>query len=425
MQFNFNCEQCLDCDENGISILEGSCQNRIIPGYRLYVKEILDKMGQLSSKAQNLQTIITNTSRFFPSNHTLFIKAENNKVFGYVKVGPKKLFLRDRLFNYHERRTLCVLDFYVYENVQRKGIGKQIFDYMLNFEKKKPDLLAYDRPTLRLLSFLKKNYRLDNYIPQSNSFIIFDNFFSPDSIPNNDIEFDNDTNRVIQNLKSPVFFNTNNYQENNFRRYNNDNNFSNSSSSININPNRYNDNNKKYNDYNNREIIYRNNNIYNNRSYNMTENDYNHPRTMSPIGQQLVYSNDFTNNSMNKYSYKNPNLGSQSNRYEKDQLYNKRYNNEPLFDEGNELLQQNKNIHRSQDFINQKEYDNYIKNNRNSPRNYSNLLPKSPQLYRNQNNNNRNDDFYEDMRNRNNNGNKNINNNNNDSNRQGDTKKFY
>ena len=382
MQFNFNCEQCLDCDENGISILEGSCQNRIIPGYRLYVKEILDKMGQLSSKSQNLQTIITNTSRFFPSNHTLFIKAENNKVFGYVKIGPKKLFLRDRFFNYHERKTLCVLDFYVYENSQRKGIGKQIFDYMLKFEKTNADLLAYDRPTLRLLSFLKKNYGLDNYIQQSNSFIIFDNFFSPDSIPNNDIEFDNDTNRVIQNLKSPQYFN-----ENNFRRYNKDNNFSNSSSNINKIPNRYNDNNKKYNDYNNREIIYRNNNIYN-KSYNMTENEYNHPRTMSPIGQQLIYSNDFTNNKMNK----NPNLGFQSDRYGKDQLYNKRYNNEPLFDEENEFSQQNKNYHRSQDFINQKEYE-YKVNNRNSPRNHSNLNPKSPQVYRNQNINNVNDDF--------------------------------
>ena len=151
MKFNFDCEQCLDCDQNGFSVLEGSCQNRIIPGYRLYVKEILDIMGQLSSKAQNLQTIITNTSRFFPSNHRLFIKAEGNMVFGYLKIGLKKLFLRDRLFNYHERKTLCVLDFYVYDAVQRKGIGKQLFDYMLNYEKINPHSLAYDRPTLRLL----------------------------------------------------------------------------------------------------------------------------------------------------------------------------------------------------------------------------------------------------------------------------------
>ena len=157
MKFNFDCEEALDCDQNGIAILEGSYQNKIVPGYKLYVKEILDTMGYLSSKAQNLQTVITSTNRFFPSNHTLFIKADKNKVFGYIKVGPKKLFLRDRLFNYHERKTLWVLDFYVYDNFRRKGIGKKLFDYMLNLENTEPDLLAYDRPTLRLLAFLKKN----------------------------------------------------------------------------------------------------------------------------------------------------------------------------------------------------------------------------------------------------------------------------
>ena len=95
MEFNFDCEQCLDCDRNGFSVLEGSCQNRIIPGYRLYVKEILDRMGQLSAKSQNLQTVVTSTAQFFPSNYRLFIKAEGNRVYGYLKIGPKKLFLRD------------------------------------------------------------------------------------------------------------------------------------------------------------------------------------------------------------------------------------------------------------------------------------------------------------------------------------------
>ena len=232
MQFNFNCEQCLDCDENGFSILEGSCQNRIIPGYRIYVKEILDKMGELSARAQNLPSIITSTSRFFPSNHRLFIKADKNKVLGYIKIGPKKLFLRDKLLNYHERRTLCVLDFYVYESVQRKGIGKLIFDYMLNYEKIDPNILAFDRPTLRLLSFLKKNYGLDNYITQNNSFLIFDKFFLFDSVPN-DIEFDNDTHRVIQNLNTPQLINNNN-------------DISRSSPNLNLNQNRY--NNKYYNE---------------------------------------------------------------------------------------------------------------------------------------------------------------------------------
>ena len=312
MQFNFNCEAALDCDQNGFSILEGSCHNKIVPGYLIYVKEILDKMGELSSKSQGLSTIITNTSKFFPSDDTLIIKAEKNKVYGYVKVGPKRLFLRDRLFNYHERKTLCVLDFYVYETEQRKGVGKEIFDYMLNFERTYPYLLAYDRPTLRLLSFLKKNYRLDNYITQNNSFIIFDNFFNPDEIPYNDTEFDNETNRVIQNLRTPQYLNTINYQQNNFKTFNSanrlsrGNNLSKSLQNIDLNS-RYNNN---YNNDANTRINYKNDAYNKNNNYNYNQND-NRQRTMSPIGKQLIYNNDFTNNVVNKDVYKNPNTGFQ------------------------------------------------------------------------------------------------------------------
>ena len=66
-------------------------------------------------------------------------------------MGYKKLFLRDKFFNYHEVTPLCVLDFYVHESTQRQGIGKKLFDYMLKFEKKTPQELAYDRPSPKLI----------------------------------------------------------------------------------------------------------------------------------------------------------------------------------------------------------------------------------------------------------------------------------
>ncbi len=49
MEFNFNCEQVLGC-VNGLAILEGTFQQRIKPGYVLYVNQILDNMGYASSK---------------------------------------------------------------------------------------------------------------------------------------------------------------------------------------------------------------------------------------------------------------------------------------------------------------------------------------------------------------------------------------
>ena len=382
MQFNFDCEQCLDCDRNGFSVLEGSCQNRIIPGYRIYVKEILDKMGQLSAKAQNLESAITTTSRFFPSNHRLFIKADKNRVYGYLKVGPKKLFLRDRLFNYHERRTLSVLDFYVYDSMQRKGIGKQLFDYMLNYEKIDPNELAYDRPTLRFLSFLKKNYGLDNYLTQENSFIVFDGFFEPESTPYHDTEFDNDTHRVIQKLTTPQLLN-NNYSEKNYKRYLlNDrqmrvNNSSRYSPQINTNSNQY------INNETNNRNNYRSTDKY----YNMTENDNNLRRAMSPIGEQLIYNNDYKN------VYKNSNSGQNNNRYQQEQLYNNRYNDSNF---NNEYNQRNQNMNnRSQDFINEKQYQDYQKNPRFSQNTINNnVMAKSTQINKNYYNDMKNDDYY-------------------------------
>ena len=217
MEFKFDCVQALGCDQNGFAILEGSYQNRIVPGYILFVKEILNSMGEASSRAQQLNTTITSAHKFFISNHRMFLKAENNKVLGFIKVGNKKLFLRDRNFNYHEVNTLCVLDFYVHESTQRRGIGKQLFDYMLKFEKKTPTELAYDRPSEKLISFLNKYFGLNDFIPQNNNYVVFDEFFDLISNTNNNITYDNDTNRAINKL--------NNFGNNNFRDMENNKNY--------------------------------------------------------------------------------------------------------------------------------------------------------------------------------------------------------
>lgn len=52
----------------------------------------------------------------------------------------------------------CVLDFYIHETRQRAGLGKVLFEYMLEYENLLPEQLAIDRPSEKLLSFLKKHY---------------------------------------------------------------------------------------------------------------------------------------------------------------------------------------------------------------------------------------------------------------------------
>ncbi len=71
-----------------------------------------------------MNTTITTAHKFFTSNHRIFIKAKENSIIGFIKVGVKKLFVRDERNNYLEITPLCVLDFYVHESYQRSGHGK-------------------------------------------------------------------------------------------------------------------------------------------------------------------------------------------------------------------------------------------------------------------------------------------------------------
>jgi len=89
----------------------------------------------------------------------------------------KNLFYYDGLGGVKELRPLCVLDFYVHESMQRKGMGKILFEKMLSKEGIVPEKLAYDRPSIKFVSFLKKHYGLSNYVPQNNNFVIFTQYW--------------------------------------------------------------------------------------------------------------------------------------------------------------------------------------------------------------------------------------------------------
>jgi len=77
----------------------------------------------------------------------------------------------------HEIEPLCVLDFYVHESCQRKGLGFALFRHMLEHQDVRPARLGYDRPSPKLLSFLAKYYGLKNYVPQTNNFVVFKKYF--------------------------------------------------------------------------------------------------------------------------------------------------------------------------------------------------------------------------------------------------------
>jgi len=202
MNFPFYCSKVITTDQSGFAILEASRFDRNSKS-KEYIAEIVDKMGEASSIAQGLRTVITTYSKFVSSSdNKIYMKIENNKVCGILKTGKKNLFYYDGFGKVRELQPLCVLDFYVHESVQRLGVGKFLFEKMLENEKIKPNKLAYDRPSPKLLAFLRKHYDLSSYIPQNNNFVIYNAFWDESyNIPKNSHKpsADQSLNNILNN----------------------------------------------------------------------------------------------------------------------------------------------------------------------------------------------------------------------------------
>ena len=114
--------------------------------------------------------------KFFGTDQHIYIKCEGNVFIGFIKVGVKHLFIYNDIGQIKEMSPLCVLDFYTYEGCQRKGYGKEIYTAMINYENVEPRKLGYDRPSFKFLNFLKKYYNLEDYVPQNNNYVVFNDY---------------------------------------------------------------------------------------------------------------------------------------------------------------------------------------------------------------------------------------------------------
>ncbi|XP_044019183.1 alpha-tubulin N-acetyltransferase-like isoform X2 [Aphidius gifuensis] len=109
-------------------------------------------------------------------------------ILGFLKTGWKNLFLFDEAGLYHKLRTKCVLDFYVHESKQRMGLGKILYQHMLEEEHLQPEKLAIDRPSNKFLQFLQKHYGVHGIITQNNKFVVFKGFFDNVTRPTNEVQ---------------------------------------------------------------------------------------------------------------------------------------------------------------------------------------------------------------------------------------------
>lgn len=155
---------------------------------------VLEALGKNSAVAQGLKKPVT-LGHPYLCGQRIYLLADGHAALGLIKVGTKKLYVAPPPLAQRKGRSMtqvqdalqeinpvCALDFYVHESCQRHGYGKLIFDTMLREERLCPAQLAYDRPSPKLIGFLAKHFRLTEFRPQNNNFVVFDDYFHAASL---------------------------------------------------------------------------------------------------------------------------------------------------------------------------------------------------------------------------------------------------
>ncbi|KAK1804893.1 hypothetical protein P4O66_019276 [Electrophorus voltai] len=138
---------------------------------------VIDELGKASAKYLGPKMSTSSQLSITVSFPPFVLIRGRGVAVGYLKVGYKKLFLLDQQGAHVETEPQCVLDFYVTESMQRHGYGLELFHFMLEHKKVKPEQMAYDRPSSKFLAFLEKHFGLKHSVPQVNNFVVFDGFF--------------------------------------------------------------------------------------------------------------------------------------------------------------------------------------------------------------------------------------------------------
>jgi len=188
MEFPFDLSACLGATFHGGRPCVGLVDENVLHGGAAKdLCTVLDIMGKKSAVAQGLRKPVTTGSKQELVGQRVYLIASGTTALGLLKVGPKRLFVAPPVDAkswssgvqdaFREINPLCTLDFYVHETCQRTGYGRCLFDAMLSRERVSPGQLAYDRPSPKLLAFLAKHFKLTQFRPQGNNFVVFDDYF--------------------------------------------------------------------------------------------------------------------------------------------------------------------------------------------------------------------------------------------------------
>eukprot|EP00928_Gymnodinium_smaydae_P026607 TRINITY_DN20838_c0_g1_i1.p1 TRINITY_DN20838_c0_g1~~TRINITY_DN20838_c0_g1_i1.p1 ORF type:complete len:357 (-),score=68.07 TRINITY_DN20838_c0_g1_i1:103-1173(-) len=183
MDFDFDIGRCLGASSSGGATVVGIVDEGALrhPRWGESLRTVLDKVGEGSRRAQGLGKAVTYGSGIF-GGQRVYLLYSGRTALGLLKTGSKRLYIaRGANDGLVEINPTCVLDFYVVEGHQRGGLGRTLFDAMLAKEGVVAERLAYDRPSPKLLGFLRKHFGLARYYPQSNNFVVFDAYFGAPS----------------------------------------------------------------------------------------------------------------------------------------------------------------------------------------------------------------------------------------------------
>ena len=149
------------------------------------LEAIVDALGAESGVAQALKGPLTTLAKLRDAPaQRLYVLREGSAALGLLKVGPKHLYYWRKGGGTVELDPPCVLDFYVAAAAQRRGAGRRLFEAMLEAEGAGGACaFAYDRPSPKMLPFLRKHYGLGAFVEQPNNFVVFDSYFGADGGP--------------------------------------------------------------------------------------------------------------------------------------------------------------------------------------------------------------------------------------------------
>lgn len=141
------------------------------------ISSLIDNLGASSAAAQGISQPMTSAAKLRGSDQRIYLSSNGTEALGFLKVGAKHLYLYDRMGKLVEADPTCALDFFVCEGCQRKGIGRALIAFFLEAEGVEAREVAWDKPTSKSLALLEKWYSLSSFNPQSNKFVVFDQFF--------------------------------------------------------------------------------------------------------------------------------------------------------------------------------------------------------------------------------------------------------